>query len=390
MSNHSVLAMDTITTSQSSATSHPLPPSVNMFTNSIFGAVYLVCILFGTPGNILAFCYFRWGRVQQGNQFARRKMSANKSYFDQLFKVVCFTDCIICMSVIPNAVSFFDNRKRAWFDNALFCSGWGLLWEILPYFSVFLVGVMSVSRLVILISPLLTLNTTTMFFFIFCYGLYLILRSIIPVSLRMAQYVYDRTDVFCFELPVTASKHPHSEWYWKFNTISRLLQLAFPVFPIILSTVAIVSTLFLLSQKQKRRNMRTVSTGSSATVTALLFTLVYILCNLPGTANYLLMVLALKGGCLEECYHTQYRDYDILIWYSWNFTYVLCVAINSAVNPAIYCLRMAEFRDYLRERVLLTVKRVLVGGVSDSRLKRRSFRGSRYGPVTNSTGCTDI
>ncbi|KAL5253330.1 hypothetical protein ACHWQZ_G013200 [Mnemiopsis leidyi] len=375
------------------STTHPLPPSVNTITNSIFGVIYVVCTVFGTPGNILAVLYFRSGRMQQGSQSTRRKMSVNKAYFDQLFQVICITDAIICLSVVPNAVSFFDNRSRAWFDNDIFCSGWGLLWEILPYFSVFLVGVMSISRLVVLISPLLTLNSTAMFCCVSGYAVYLTLRSIVPVSLSMAEYVFDRTDVFCFELPVKSSSQSASQLgYWRFNTISRLLQLAFPIFPIILSSVAIVSTLFLLSRKQARRN-KTTTPGSSATVTVLIFTLVYILCNLPGTANYLLMVLALKGGCSEECYHTVYAGYNILIWYSWNFTYVLCVAVNSAVNPAIYCLRMSEFREYLSERVVLRVRNYYLEVTAEG--TQQGHRCSivdqkRYGVITDSTECVDV
>ena len=374
-------------------TTHPLPASVNTITNSIFGVLYIICTVFGTPGNIVAFFYFRSGRMQQGSQAARRKMSANKAYFDQLFQVICITDAIICLSVVPNAVSFFDNRNRAWFDNEIFCSGWGLLWEILPYFSVFLVGVMSISRLVVLISPLLTLNSTAMFCCVSGYAIYLTLRSIVPVSLSLAEYVFDRTDVFCFELPVKSSTQTASQlWYWRFNTISRLLQLAFPIFPIILSSVAIVSTLLLLSRKQARRNKTTPTSGSSATVTVLIFTLVYILCNLPGTANYLLMVLALKGGCSDECYHTVYADYSILIWFSWNFTYVLCVAVNSAVNPAIYCLRMAEFREYLSERVVGRVRNFFSEVRAEGRHQGQtcSIVGhTRYGVVTNSTDCAE-
>ena len=377
--------------SQLTGTTHPLPPSVNIATNSTFGVTYVVCLLFGTPGNILAYCYFRSGRVKQGSQQGRRKASANQAYFDELFKIICFTDIVICITVLPNALSFFDGRNPVWFGNEIFCSCWGLLWEILPYFSVFLVFVMSISRLTVLISPLLNLNSTLMFCFVFGYGVYLTLRSVIPVSLHMADYVYDRTDVFCFELPATESAGSYSSWYWKFNTISRLLQLAFPIFPIILSSVAIISTLALLSRKQTKRNT-TKTTGSSATVTVLIFTLVYILCNLPGTANYLLMVLALKGGCSEECYHTMYGDYPLLVWFSWNFTYVLCVALNSALNPAIYCFRMVEFRDYLRKSV---VGRFVGKATTEGRAREPEFCSTvgsrtRYGVVSNSTECVDI
>lgn len=338
-------------------TTHPLPAEVNLATNTLFGGIYVLCMVLGVPGNILALCYFNSDYDNRAFGSRKRLRSPNKVYFNLLFRVVCLTDIVICTSVMPNFISFFYNRQPAWFDNKVFCSGWGLLWEVLPYLSTSLVGVMSLSRLLILVSPLVTLNSIVLAGFIGVYCTYLVLRTVIPVSLNLAEYVYDRTDVFCFELNVGTD----TGLYWKFNTISRLLQLAFPIFPIILSCVAIISTLLLLNRKSSTRRHSSVS-SSNATVTIVLFTLLYILCNLPVTANYLLMVLALKGGCSDECYHKVYRDYSLLVWFSWNFTYVTCVAINSTVNPLLYFCRMAGFRNFLEE----TMWRPIVGVVDKS------------------------
>ena len=251
-------------------------------------------------------------------------------------------------------------RKPGWFEQGIFCSVWGLLWEILPYFSVYMVGVMSISRLIVLISPLLQLNSRLMLWLTGGYGSYLVLRSVIPVSLNLAAYVYDRTDVFCFE--IANRDKQYSAQYWQFNTISRLLQLAFPVCPIILSSVGIVSTLFVLSRRSRKHGVRSAH-GSRATVTVLIFTGVYVVCNLPGSANYLLMVLALKDGCVDECYHHEYKQYPVLIWFSWNFTYVMCVVLNAALNPLIYAARIPGFKGFLKKLLVGLVKRCrLVSG----------------------------
>ena len=322
-------------------TDHPRPEGVTELSDQVFGVVYVVCIVIGLPGNIISYLYFKYS-----NTVAPQRPSAgyNKDYFNILYRIICLTDCVICSTVLPNALAFFNFRRPRWFEPSYFCAGWGLLWEILPYFSVWLVGVMNISRLIVMLKPMHRLRKDVMVISLVVYFVCLILRSVIPVATGLAKYIYDTTDVFCFEINNVENKY--SGMHWKFNTVSRLLQLAFPIIPIIISSIGIVWTLKVLSAKHKT-NAFQAKPHIHATVTVLIFTLVYIIFNIPGFLNYILMVLAIADGCVVDCYHTKYGSNLFLMWFSWNFTYVLCVVMNSTINPLIYALRMKSFRVFV-------------------------------------------
>ena len=56
----------------------------------------------------------------------------------------------------------------------------------------------------------------------------------------------------------------------------------------------------------------------------------------------------------EHFYNTTFMYY-----YSWNFTYVVFVILNSSINPIVYLCRMKTFRTYLTD--LFRTRRTRVG-----------------------------
>ena len=74
-----------------------------------------------------------------------------------------------------------------------------------------------------------------------------------------------------------------------------------------------------------------------ATITIILFTLVYILFHVPVFLNYTRFIISMyvTGSFAEGVFYEKYI---------WLMTYVMTVALNSLVNPLIYLLRMSRFR----------------------------------------------
>ena len=328
------------------------------YTNYAFAGTYMLCSVLGLPGNIISLHYFIVNGIKV-------KHVVNKVFFNTLFTMTTLIDMLVCATLLPQIVSFMHQRQGAWYLNKVFCHIWGILWEILPFMSVFLVGLMSISRTLVLIKPLYQLKNNALWSAIIIYSLFLVVRTAVPILLKAATYEYVYSDVYCYELPT-------ADWSYKFNSISRLLTLAAPVIPICISCITSFTIIILNERKQenvkrssqvrpatcppsegKRKSTQTMH----ATTTILIFTVAYIVFNIPVFINYLLMSIAgWNKNCVSDCYHKTYEDHPALIWYSWNFTYITCVALNSTINPIIYYWRMDTVKSYINKNMRKTSK----------------------------------
>ena len=91
------------------------------------------------------------------------------------------TDILICLTVFPVAATYLNKRKAMLFENYTFCAIWGVLWEILPYYSVFCVAVLSITRTITLINPWAIINSTIMMIIMGIYFLFLVLIRMLPL-----------------------------------------------------------------------------------------------------------------------------------------------------------------------------------------------------------------
>lgn len=82
-----------------------------------------------------------------------------------------------------------------------------------------------------------------------------------------------------------------------------------------------------------------------ASITIVIVTAVYLLYNLPVFINYILYTIA---SFHSEIDYVDIYSTELLYFYSWVFTYIICVACNALTNPLIYFFRMKGYRRYLR------------------------------------------
>jgi hypothetical protein len=82
----------------------------------------------------------------------------------------------------------------------------------------------------------------------------------------------------------------------------------------------------------------------------------------------------------------KYKDNDMLVWFSWNFTYVLCVAVNSTANPVLYRCRMLGFGEFLGRRIFEPVSAACLGMWS----RNRAVPPPNMARVSKSTAYTEI
>ena len=106
------------------------------------GLLSLACCLVGSTANLLSLSYFLFG-----NQ--------NKCHISNiLFKLINITDLIICLAVLPVAVSAISYGTPHFFDTDILCNLWVFVWYTVSRYSLFLIAVLSVARTNSLLYPL--------------------------------------------------------------------------------------------------------------------------------------------------------------------------------------------------------------------------------------------
>ena len=241
------------------------------------------------------------------------------------------------------------------FGSHEFCAIWAVFWEIIPFYSVFLVGFLSFTRLTTLLKP----NTT---FPLYVIPLSTILFIVILVGCKGGAIVvhyldnshtthpdsghqifsYNKHSVFCF-LFARGFDDQHA---WVIYSISSTVFMAGSI-PLILSSC--LASLYKIRQATLRAKTlsSSIKMQRQASITIVIVTLTYLLYNVPVFLNYIAYTIASFHTELD--YRQMYGSSSSLYYYSWVITYVVCVALNSLTNPVIYFYRMTGFRKYLME-----------------------------------------
>ena len=365
------------------------PEDTRVIVRFIFGLVCTFCMVFGTPANILSFLYF----------IKRKTVAAtNKAYMTYLYRMITFIDVLICFLVFPLIEAAFrdfhqlrepDSKMKqaifddAIFDDATFCTIWGVLWNILPVLSVFLVAILSCSRCLILLYPLKKLHIKKPAIFLAVLTSLILTEKLVahfastPLVYDDVRYRYDRKVKVCYILATTDKSA-----YILTQSIVFTILLGLPVVPILGSFIVSVHKLRAAQKKESR--VKSTSNEQSkhreATITVIIITGIYILCNIPVLCFYLYVWSHDKG------YFFQKKDKDVqmrdrgardnrpdekyhymIISLLWITCYTLLVAINSSFNPIIYYTRMKEFRDAMVKWKKITKKFLVTRGEKRSR-----------------------
>ncbi|XP_063679990.1 tachykinin-like peptides receptor 86C [Bolinopsis microptera] len=306
----------------------------NIFLLDVFlGIVCVVFISVGIPGNLILFRHF---------------LKQKKDLRTILYLLISFNDLLTTTTAFPSAVSFIDHREAHLFGITMFCQSWGLVWTIIPFISVFLVSVLSITRTIVLINPLVVINRKFVLGMIGVYYFYIVLRVLVPLLAGEIHFIYSRADLYCWD----GGTESESNWYFYYDIATGVLQLAAPIIPIFIS--CLVSTITLLRSNSRvlgetfgfsksSLKKRPTSPKLYATVTIILVTTMYIIFNIPIFAAWCKYLA--DGLTVDET--------DLFaFWYLWSSTYILCTAGNAAVNPLLLYWRNRKFRDFVTVRTL--------------------------------------
>ena len=297
------------------------PPSSQLDNTLLF--FYTINMVVGIPGNIIALLFFRTQATDLPSL---------------LYRITAINDITLLSSTVPTSVSLFYKRQPMWFKNQLFCTIFGMLQTILPAFSVAIVGTLCISRTVQLFLFTRKLNKKLILFLLFSYLAYLVISEAVPVLVGRLHFSYTSTEIYCWDRSVNSTKYPNVAYI---DIAMDMMSFSLPVVPILLC--CIVSTAKIrLSRKVTASNGNSLKTR--ATITIMIFTVTYVIFNIP---IFVVQVLRVNLFTLQENYPGRYFGNFFMYQYGWNMAKMLLPACNAAVNPVIYLARIARYRMWL-------------------------------------------
>jgi len=240
---------------------------------------------------------------------------------------VVLVDLIIALLTAPVGISIFDQRKKSvFFKHQIFCDAWGIVWTTMARMSVFLVGLLSVSRAYSLTFPFRTVQKRVIVGIISLAFVIHLLGATIPLWYNDAHF-YHESMAACISFgeinmpaqAITATK--------AFDNIGIMI----PV-PVII--VSFVVTVLQLSKKTTAGGGSGDNCKQSITITIALFTGIYLFFNVPAAVVMF----------LYNFYGNQLNFWPKLM-YLLAYMYVMVIPLNAACNPIIYLWRMERMRE---------------------------------------------
>lgn len=333
------------------------------------GIVSLSCCLIGSSANFLSLCYFLLE-------------NRNKSHISNiLFKLINITDLLICICVLPVAVSAVSNGQPHFFQLDLLCDIWVFVWYTVSRYSLFLIAVLSVARTRSLISPLRLQQKNHYLVPVGIYLFLLILQETFP-------YWYGETARY---FPQILSCGWFLEDILKVNSVEYhtfhiLFVVVESVVPILVITVSsVISWSYLCVQNRRRRvvlrtgssidssklssvvlpmqkvltskdsrrrsldrsnGLQTANAQSrSASITILLIGGVCLALNVPFSFSILLSSVEQFTDCYVVCLQDMVTSENFLL-----IMFVIhtgAIELNAVINPILYICRMNRLRGFI-------------------------------------------
>ena len=122
---------------------------------------------FGVVWNILALAFF---------------LQSKKDVIKIIYISITIIDLVTCLMMAPIGVSDLDFRKGHFFSYRILCNAHGFLWNIAARLSVFLVMVLSVTRMVYLLLPFRSISKKTVVVIIALYTIMQIIQACVPFA----------------------------------------------------------------------------------------------------------------------------------------------------------------------------------------------------------------
>ena len=284
--------------------------------DTALGMFLIICTLIGTPANISALTFFR----------RKRNTTALST---KLYIAVCVIDSCTCIVHLPVTAALLNGRSGGLFEEKIFCVAWYTTFLYLQRLSMFLVVLITVTRTIMIAFPFFRIHKKTFMFSFIGYSTLLLIKSSLPLMFQM-WYGYDRITSYCY-------------YSGKFDGIGQniysILHTATVSVPgALVFTSVIVATCTLRGERTEANSAR----KHRASVTIVIFTATFLVCNLPCFLNHMVLTVVRWDSTYQgSLYYNKF-----MFFYSWVISEIHTSALNALLNPILYFIRMADLREW--------------------------------------------
>lgn len=302
--------------------------------------------LIGTSLNLICLTYF-----------IRKRPTA----INFIFAVISGTDLLLSSIMVFSAITAFSGGKAMIFENSVFCNIWGLLWHTGCGFSIFLMSLLAVTRLVGLARPLRKVKLGGVAGITLVYLAVQVFKSTMNYWYVGESYLFNSAFLGCSVSNINTLD---------ITILDRILYTFLYIFevmvPGVITIIFSVATFLLLLHKDKTLQSSTATPmkpkkGQAATsefetawknkryasVTVLMVLSTYLALNVwfwcltLGDAFYIfsnkkLNYVSLWKGDIDSYYMMYY------------VIYIHTVVLNSAANGIIYLVRLKGIQIYMK------------------------------------------
>ena len=299
-----------------------------------YGSICFLCFLIGSFGNMVSFLYFR---------------SKKRDISSTIYMMITANDVVVSMVVLPVGLSYWSNRQPGLiFGNKYSCAAWFHIWYIAITFSIFLVICLSITRTISLLRPFRQQNVRYLMAAVIIYILVNLIQTVVLNMVMGMEIIYISNLLSCRISP------PHSftsAQIYRTSVITFIVNMQYIAPAFVVATSCVISAVLLTRGNKLVHQREQQQSRNRATVTILLFALVYGVCNVPLVVDNIVQTYCMYTSTMM-CYDTFY-EFDTQQYYTTAMK-TLLLATNSAANPILYFWRMPA----LRESILVVIKRI--------------------------------
>ena len=305
------------------ATTMTTPETPYALADITVGIFLITLCFFGAFGNSLALFFFYAKGQRKG------------SVHNMLYAIISGCDTILLITMMLYLPTLLTNRAEMLFGNSTFCISFVLVLMTLGRFTWLMVVTISTCRTICIIFPHYVMRARTIEMGLVAYFLMVVFIDILGLALGWQKTRFFITAASCVYIRTEAAP----AWFKIFWTINILTQFIIP--SILIFASFLVSTVALL--KRTTIQNETDKTFRRASITITLFTAVFLFCNIPCFAFQIIFTISLIT--------MKQINNHFLTWYGLMVLQILATALNSAVNPCLYFLRMKKFKTWTRNKL---------------------------------------
>ena len=301
----------------------------NQAADITYGLICVFCSLFGILGNIFSFFFFK---------AKKRDMST------VIYMLITGCDIVINIFVFPVGTSLLSERKPgSIFGNKYSCAAWVYVWHSGIVVSSCLVACLSITRTLSMFRPFSRLKIRNICIFVLIYS----------VSTFLHTVWYQLNGGFEIDFSTYTSQCILRMFFVEDNRVLTFLMTlcrgVFYVAPIFVVAVSCVMSAAVLTRKNRNVQQRELQQSRNrATVTILLFALLYEICNIPYIYHIVVQVVFFYDVNFKYDVTKIYSLYKFDVsGYYFTASSTLLIAANSAVNPILYLWRMPRLRVFV-------------------------------------------